>query len=330
MTPHANPAGWLTGYIPDLPTPFDDAGELDLDAFARLCERQVEAGVAAIAIGETAGEAPTLTPDERDNLIRCARQTAHGRTSIIAGAGSNSTDRAVELTRRAEAVGADAALSVVPYYNKQMQAGIEAHFLQIAGSTRLPVILHDIPARTVRGLSDETIVRLAQSGRFAGLRDTTGDIGRLARLRPLLPPDFRLLSGDDVTSLAFMAAGGHGCISAVSNLMPELCQAVDASFRQGRLQSARYLFSRLLPVAGLLAEEDPAALKYALSLLGLMRPVTRLPIVPLNDAARAGLARAIAGLADEVRADDALPVMPVRDHACNVLADAKPLGVRDC
>src|ERR1700694_542388 len=157
----AHPATWFAGYIPDLPSPFPDNGELDLAAFAKLCERQIEADVSAIVVGETAGEASTLTPVEHDTIIRAAVEIARGRVRVIAGAGSNSTSQAIELTRRAEAAGADALLSVVPYYNKPMQAGIYAHFLAIADSTTLPIILHDIPSRTIRALADATLARVA-------------------------------------------------------------------------------------------------------------------------------------------------------------------------
>src|SRR5882757_3952674 len=176
MTTLIKPATWLVGYIPDLPTPFDESDRMDLIAFARLCERQIEAGVSAIVVGETAGEASTLTPAEHDSIVRSAVEIARGRVRVIAGAGSNSTSQAIELTRHAEAAGADAVLSVVPYYNKPMQAGITAHFQAIAASTTLPIILHDNPSRTVRELSDDTLVRLAGSKQFIGLRDGTGDL----------------------------------------------------------------------------------------------------------------------------------------------------------
>ena len=299
MTPLANSTSWLTGYIPDLPTPFDAAGEIDLAAFVKLCERQIRAGVSAILAGETAGEASTLSPVEHDVIIRTAVEIANGRVRVIAGAGSNSTSQAIELTRRAELAGADAVLSVVPYYNKPMQAGIAAHFQAIADSTRLPIILHDIPARTIRELSDDTLAKLAQSRRFIGLRDSTGDLARPLRLRSMVPPGFRLLSGDDTTALAFLANGGDGCVSVVSNVAPELCQVIFSSCRQGRLQSARYLQSRLARLAALLVRDNPAALKYAMCLLGLMRPDTRLPIVELAETARAEVASALAEMGEE-------------------------------
>jgi 4-hydroxy-tetrahydrodipicolinate synthase len=318
MAPSENhPATWLTGCIPDLPTPFDEEGAVDLAAFAKLCERQIEAGAPAIVVCETAGEAATLTPEEQERIIRAAVAAARGRVRVIAGAGSNSTSQAIELTQRAQAAGADAVLSVVPYYNKPMQAGIHAHFRAIAISTALPIILHDIPSRTIRELSDDTIARLAESGQFIGLRDGTGDIARLPRLRPGLPHGFRLLSGDDATAAAFIANGGDGCISTISNVAPELCLAIFSSCRQGRLQTARYLDDRLAPLTAALSKESPAALKYALCLLGFMSPTTRLPIVELADSAKAEVAGAIAEIGDE---DLACPIESWRSQPRRDLA----------
>ena len=299
MTTISTSATWLARYIPDIPTPFDDNGAPDLAAFARLCERQINAGVSAILVSETSGEASTLTSAEQESIIRAAIETAHGRVRVIAGAGSNSTSQAIELTQRAEAAGADAVLSVVPYYNKPTQAGIHAHFRAIATSSTLPIILHDVPSRTMRELSDDTLLRLADSGHFIGMKDATGDISRLLRLRPQLPAGFRLLSGDDATALPLIANGGDGCISTVSNIAPELCQTIFSNCRSGRPQTARYLQNRLAPLVVALAKESPAALKFALCLLGFMSPATRLPIVELSDAAKAGVASAIAAIRDE-------------------------------
>jgi 4-hydroxy-tetrahydrodipicolinate synthase len=299
MTAPVYSASWLAGYIPDLPTPFGDSGVVDLESFARLCERQIAAGVPAIVVCETAGEASTLAPAEQETIIRTAVEVARRRTRVIAGAGSNSTGQAIELTRRAEAAGADAVLSVVPYYNKPMQAGIDAHFRAIAGSTTLPIILHDIPSRTIRELADETLARLAQSRQFIGLRDGTGDVMRPLRLRSLLPFGFRLLSGDDETALAFFANGGDGCLSMASNVAPDLCRVIFSSCRQGRLQSARYLQTRLAPLTACLAKEGPAALKYALCLLGWISSNTRLPIVELSDACKTEIDNAIGAIGDE-------------------------------
>jgi len=299
MTHLVKPVTWLAGYIPDLPTPFDDNDRIDLTAFARLCERQIEAGVSAIVVGETTGEASTLTPAEHDTIVRAAVEIAKGRVRVVAGAGSNSTSQAIELTRRAEAAGADAVLSVVPYYNKPMQSGIRAHFQAIAEQTALPIILHDIPSRTIRELADDTLARLAESRQFIGLRDATGDVGRPMRLSSLVPPGFRLLAGDDATALAVIANGGDGCISLVSNVAPDLCRAIFSSCRKGRMQTARYLQHRLAPLIASLSRESPAALKYALCLLGFMAPNTRLPLVELDDAAKAAVADAIVEIRDE-------------------------------
>jgi 4-hydroxy-tetrahydrodipicolinate synthase len=299
MTYQANPASWLTGFIPDLPTPFDDSGALDLRAFATLCERQIATCVPAFVVCDIAGEASTLSPAEHETIMRAAIEVARGRARVIAGAGSNSTDQAIALTRRAEAAGIDAVLSVVPYYNKPMQQGIEAHFRAIAGATGLPIILHDIPSRTVRELGNDTLARLAQSTQFIGLRDGTGDVARATRLRSLLPAGFRLLTGDDAGALGYVAAGGDGCISQVSNVTPDFCRAIFSSCRLGQLQCARRLQQRLAPLEACLSKESPAALKYALSLLGLMQPTTRLPLVELDRVAKAAVARAVAGIADE-------------------------------
>lgn len=295
----STPAAWLTGYIPDIPTPFDEHGAVDLPALAVLCERQIEAGVTAVLVNETGGEASTLTATEQEAVIRAAVKAARGRVRVVAGAASNSTSHAIGLAQRAEAAGADALLSVVPYYNKPTQAGIEAHFRAIAISTALPIILHDVPSRTMRELSDDTLLLLANSRQFIGLRDATGDIARLCRLRRLLPTGFRLLSGDDATALPFIANGGDGCISIVSNVAPQLCQAVFSNCRLARPQTARYLHDRLLPLTACFANESPAAPKYALSLLGFMSPATRLPIVELTDDAKAEVASALAAIGEE-------------------------------
>jgi 4-hydroxy-tetrahydrodipicolinate synthase len=293
------PATWLSGYIPDLPTPFDAAGAIDLHAFRTLCKRQIEAGAPAIVVCETAGEASTLSPAEQGRLIRAAAEVAHGRAHVIAGAGSNSTQQAIELTRCADAAGADAVLSVVPYYNRPMQAGIEAHFLAIADATELPIILHDIPARTNRELADATLTRLAQSGQFIGLKDGTGDVARVARLRHCLPAGFRLLSGDDASAFAFIANGGDGCMSMSANVAPALCRTIFSCCRQENWQAARALHNRLVALEGLLSREGPPALKAALSALGLMRPDLRLPLVELDSGTVRDVARATVAITEQ-------------------------------
>jgi 4-hydroxy-tetrahydrodipicolinate synthase len=284
----------LSGYAPALPTPFDSAGTIDESAFAQFCDRQMHEGAAALVVCGTTGEAPTLTPVEHSTLIRAAVEVAHGRVPVIAGAGSNSTAHAIELTRHAEAAGADAVLSVVPYYNKPTQPGLDAHFTCIAQSTGLPIILYDVPSRTGRGLADETIARLAENAKVIGLKDATGDMSRPLRLRAMLGTDFRRLSGDDATALAFFAQGGNGCISVTSNVAPGLCRSMFEAYRRGDTCTARrWAVPMAKLTTALFRETSPTPLKYALSLLGLMTPTVRLPLVEMTEHAKADVARVV-------------------------------------
>jgi len=247
----------------------------------------------------TTGEAPTLSPAEHTTLIQIAVAVARGRVPVIAGAGSNSTAHAIELSKDAETAGADAILSVVPYYNKPTQGGLYAHFRAVAESTGLPVILYDVPSRTACGLADETVARLAELPQIIGLKDATGDVTRPARLRALLGPNFRLLTGDDATALGFLSQGGNGCISVTSNIAPGLCRNMFLACRQGQISTAQRWAA---PVAQLTAqlfrETSPSPLKYALSLLGLMSPGVRLPLVELTDQSRADVAAVVAQICD--------------------------------
>jgi 4-hydroxy-tetrahydrodipicolinate synthase len=289
----------LSGYAPALPTPFDYQDNIDGAAFERLCDRQIEQGATALVVCGTTGEAPTLSPGEHRELIRIAVGIARSRVPVIAGAGANATAHAVELTRDAEAAGADAILSVVPYYNKPTQRGLEAHFRAIAASTGLPIILYDVPSRTACGLADETVARLAETPQFIGLKDATGDVTRPARLRPLVRPDFRLLSGDDATALAFLAVGGNGCISVTSNVAPELCHEMYLACRRGEMAHAQRLAVSIAQLtSALFRETNPVPLKYALSLSGLMSPKVRLPLVELAGQTKAELAGVMAQVRD--------------------------------
>jgi 4-hydroxy-tetrahydrodipicolinate synthase len=216
----------LSGYAPALPTPFDQDGNVNSAALEALCERQIQEGATALVVCGTTGEAPTLTRAEHYAIICIAVGVAQGRVPVIAGAGSNSSGQAIELARDADAAGADAVLSVVPYYNKPTRAGMYAHFHAIADAIGLPIILHDVPSRTVCGLADDTVAHLAECPKFIGLKDATGDVKRPLRLRSRLGPEFRLLSGDDATALAFIGQGGNGCISVTSNVAPGLCRHV--------------------------------------------------------------------------------------------------------
>src|SRR5665213_829153 len=288
---------WLTGFIADLPTPFDRHNEIDWAAFEMLCEHQIKSDATAIVVGETMGEASTLSPAEHDAVIRAAVNTSRSRIAVIAGAGSNSTSQAIDLTMRAEANGADAIMSVVPYYNKPMQGGIVAHFQAIAASTTLPIILHDAPGRTARELSDETMQRLTESAQFAGAKDASGSVASLLRLKALLPPDFRLLTGEDSTASAYLLSGGDGCISVVSNVTPDICRRMHECCKQGDVECARSLAIRLARLTAALPQDSaPASLKYGLSMLGLMEPQLRLPLVELDGPSKILVARAISML----------------------------------
>lgn len=271
----------LGGYAPALPTPFDENDKIDLAAFERMCQLQVRAGATALVVGGTTGEASTLSHTEHAELVAVAADVASGRIPVIAGTGSNSTAHAIALTEDAEAAGADAALCVVPYYNKPNQAGLYAHFCAVAQATSLPIILYDVPSRTVCRLEDETIVRLvAEMPQIIGLKDASADLTRPQRLRARLGQSFRLMTGDDATALAYLAVGGDGCISVTSNVAPGLCRDMYLSCKRGDLGRAQRLDADLARLTAVLFREaSPAPVKYALSRLGLMSACLRLPLV---------------------------------------------------
>ncbi|MBS0536136.1 MAG: 4-hydroxy-tetrahydrodipicolinate synthase [Proteobacteria bacterium] len=291
----------LTGFAPALPTFFTADGALDAASFEHLCHRQFRGGASALLVGGTTGEAPTLSKDEHRALIDIAVRVTHGRIPVIAGAGSNSTQRAIDLARQAEAAGADAILSVVPYYNRPTQRGLVAHFDAIRRATGLPIVLYDVPRRTGCALNDDTVVELAGMPRIIGLKDATGDAGRPARLRPRVGAEFRLLSGDDATAMGFIAQGGNGCISVTSNVAPGLARELylghvtrQSAARQRQLATA---FAQL--TAALFRETNPAPVKYALSLLvASMSPSVRLPLVPAGPQTQAAIAEALDHLAE--------------------------------
>ena len=289
----------LSGYSPAIPTPFRDNDSVDIASLERFCDRQILEGANALIVCGTTGEAPTLTPAEHRKIVSTAVQVSHGRVPVIAGAGSNSTSHAIALTQDAEAAGADAVLSVTPYYNKPVQAGLYAHFHAIAGASSLPIILYDVPARTGCRLADETIARLAESPQIVGLKDATGDVARLAKLRPLVGANFRLLSGDDATALAFFTQGGDGCISVTSNVAPGLCRNMFLTCRQGQISRAQRLADPVMRLtAALFRETNPAPVKYALSRLGLMSAQVRLPLVGIGPDAKNAIDAILAQLCD--------------------------------
>ncbi len=285
----------LTGYAPAVPTPFDRRDDIDRAAFEHVCHLQLEAGAAALVVCGTTGESSTLSAAEHAALITIAVGVARGRIPVIAGAGSNSTARAIDLSRTAEACGADAVLSVVPYYNKPTQAGMYAHFHSIAQASGLPIILYDVPSRTACGLADETIARLRELPQIIGLKDATGDVVRPLRLRPLVGPEFRLLSGDDPTAPIFFAQGGNGCMSVASNVAPGLCRRLFLAHRQQQTDEVQRLSLPLAELTRILfCKPNPVPLKYALSLLGLMSQNVRLPLVELSPQTKAEVAGALA------------------------------------
>jgi 4-hydroxy-tetrahydrodipicolinate synthase len=290
----------LSGYASALPTPFTEDDRVDSEGFERLCELQIAQGATALVVAGTTGEASTLSPAEHGELIRIAVAASRGRVPVVAGAGSNSTAHAIELSKDAEACGADALLSVVPYYNKPTQEGLYAHYCAIAASTGLPLIVYDVPARTARGLADETVARLAEVPRIVGLKDATADTGRPSRLRALVGSDFKLLSGDDATAFGFLAQGGDGCISVTANVAPGLCRYMYLAWKQGNVARARRLERALARItAALFCETNPAPLKYALSLCGLIAPRVRLPLVELSERNKIEVAGVLARLRDE-------------------------------
>jgi 4-hydroxy-tetrahydrodipicolinate synthase len=288
----------LGGYAPALPTPFDEHDKVDLAAFERMCELQVRAGATALVVAGTTGEAPNLSHAEHAELVSVAADVANGRIPVRTG--SNSTVHAIALTEDAEAAGADAALCVVPYYNKPTQAGMYAHFCAIAQATSLPLILYDVPSRTVCRLEDETIVRLvAEMPQIIGLKDASADLTRPQRLRSRLGAGFRLMTGDDATALAFLALGGDGCISVSSNVAPALCRDMYLSCKRGELGRAQRLDADLARLtAALFREASPAPLKYALSRLGLMSARLRLPLVEPTAATRSEIDTVLADLSE--------------------------------
>jgi 4-hydroxy-tetrahydrodipicolinate synthase len=305
VMPSRNSIADLTGYASALPTPFR-AGGIDDAAFETLCAWQIAEGVSGLVVCGTTGEAPTLSSAEQHHLIRRAVEIAQGRVPVIAGAGSNATPHAIDLARGAEQAGADALLVVVPYYNRPPQEGLYRHFRAIHDAVDLPILLYDVPSRTGCRLADETVVRLARLTRIVGLKDATGDLARPARLRALVGPEFRLLSGDDASALGFLARGGDGCISVISNVAPGLCVDLHAAWAAGDFCRAEALSLSIAKLSrALFLESNPVPLKYALGLMGLMSAAVRLPLCEAGEATRREVA---ACLHDPAVA--CMPVMP--------------------
>ena len=275
----------LRGSITALITPFVN-GALDEKAFADFVDWQIREGSHGLVPVGTTGESPSVTHEEHRRIIEICIEVAAGRVPVVAGAGSNATAEAVELTRFAKQAGADAVLSVVPYYNKPTQEGMFQHFAAVAGATDLPVILYSVPGRTVVDLSVDTIVRLREAhSNIIGVKDATANMERASLQRARLGPDFILLSGEDMTALGFNAHGGRGCISVTANVVPRLCADLQEATLSGDYAEALRLQDKLVPLhKSLFLENNPAGVKYAASRLGLARNEFRLPVVPVTRA----------------------------------------------
>ncbi len=275
----------IVGSIVALVTPMHPDGNLDIDGLRRLIDWHVAEGTGCIGVVGTTGESPTVTVDEHCEVIRVAVEHARGRVPIMAGAGGNSTAEAIELARFAQKVGADCSLSVVPYYNKPSQEGIYRHYKAIAEAVDLPMVLYNVPSRTVADMQVETALRLAQVPGIIGVKEATGDIERAAWLIRGAPKGFSIYSGDDGTAVALMLLGGHGHVSVTANVAPRAMADLCAAAIAGRAREAAAIQMRLLPIhRALFCEPSPAPTKWALQRLGRCGSGLRLPIVPLTSA----------------------------------------------
>jgi 4-hydroxy-tetrahydrodipicolinate synthase len=277
----------IRGSITALITPFRD-GKVDLKAFGEIVERQVAEGTLGLVPCGTTGETPTLSHDEFLAVVGTAVKVAKGRVPVIAGTGTNSTTHTIELTQAAEKLGVDAALVVTPYYNKPNQEGLYLHFQAVAAATRLPVVIYNIPGRSVVDMSVETMGRLAKLSNIVGVKDATANLARVTQQRLACGADFLQISGEDPTALGFNAHGGVGCISVTSNVAPRLCADMQNATLKGDYAAARKIQDRLMPLhEALFCETSPAPAKYAASLLGLCSEECRLPLAPLTESSKA-------------------------------------------
>ena len=277
----------LSGSLPALVTPFVD-GRIDEDAYQTLADRQIKAGAGAICPAGTTGESATLSHEEHRRLIELAVEASAGRVPVVAGAGSNATAEAIDLARFAEGAGANAVLTVSGYYNKPTQEGLIAHFTALHDAVSLPIVLYNVPGRTVVGLSVDTIAELSRLPRIIGVKDATGDLARVALQRLASGADFIQLSGEDMTAVGFNAMGGVGCIGVTANVAPDLCAQMHAACADNEYGAARAIQDRLAPLHDVLFQEtSPAPVKYAMSLMGLCRAEVRLPLVELRAETKA-------------------------------------------
>jgi len=284
----------IVGSIVALITPMHEDGSVDYDALRRLIDWHIDEGTDCIGVVGTTGESPTVSVEEHCEIIRVAVEQARGRVPIMAGTGGNSTREAIELSRYAKKVGADCTLSVVPYYNKPSQEGIYAHFKAIAEAVDVPMVLYNVPGRTVADMQPETTLRLAQVPGVIGIKEATGNIERACTLIKNAPKGFSIYSGDDPTAVALMLLGGHGNVSVTANVAPramhELCKAAIA----GQAKEAAQIHLKLLPLhKNLFVESSPTPTKWALSRLGRCGATVRLPILPLTPAGQTAVEQAL-------------------------------------
>jgi len=277
------------GSITALVTPMQNGG-LDKDALRALVDWQIEEGIHGLVPVGTTGESPTLSHDEHKRVVEICIEVAAGRVPVIAGAGSNNTVEAIELSRHAEKAGADGVLIVTPYYNKPNQEGLYQHFKAINDAIGIPIIIYNIPPRSVIDMSVDTMARLFQLKNIAGVKDATGKIDRISLQRNAMGPEFIQLSGDDGTALAVMAHGGHGCISVTANVAPKMVSEFLEACLAGDYAKALTYQDRLMPLhKALFLEPNPAGAKYALSVLGKINDDLRLPLVKVSETTRAAI-----------------------------------------
>lgn len=274
----------LTGCGTALVTPFKSSGEPDLEAYRKFVQWQIDSGINFLVPVGTTGENVTLKEQEYCDVIRTCVETAFGAVPVLAGAGSNNTEYAVHLAQMAEKLGADALLAVTPYYNKPTQEGLLLHFGEIAGSIGIPIIVYNVPGRTATNISAETTLRLAQIDNILGIKEASGNLVQIMRILQEKPSDFLVLSGDDSMTLPMVAMGAEGLISVASNLIPaEMTQIVDLG-RRGELEEARKLHYRYLNLMELnFVETSPIPVKYALSRMGKLEEIYRLPLCPMQE-----------------------------------------------
>ena len=275
----------ITGSLVAIVTPMHDDGSLDFPRLRSLIDWHIAEGTDGIVIVGTTGESPTVTVDEHCELIRVAVEHSAGRVPVIAGTGANSTAEAVELARFAAQAGANAHLSVVPYYNRPTQEGLYRHFRTIAEAVELPLILYNVPGRTVADLANDTVLRLAEVPNIVGLKDATGNLDRACDLIERAPADFALYSGDDMTSAAFLMLGGHGVISVTANVAPRAMHALCAAAAAGDMRTLRETNAALTGLhRDLFCEANPIPVKWAVARMGLVGDGIRLPLTPLSAA----------------------------------------------